>query len=77
MKKCLIIWFCLCVFVLSPLALAVDKPNIVLILTDDQGYGDISSHGNRMINTPNLDQLAKDLRNFLPQMCVPRPEPVC
>ncbi|MSR51689.1 MAG: DUF4976 domain-containing protein [Gemmataceae bacterium] len=33
------------------------KPNIVFILTDDQGYGDISAHGNPILKTPNLDRL--------------------
>ena len=35
-----------------------NKPNVVLIMTDDQGYGDLSTHGNRWIKTPNLDKLA-------------------
>src|SRR6186997_1499621 len=42
-------------------------PNVVLIITDDQGYGDIGFHGNTMIQTPNLDALAKQsirLTNF-------------
>jgi arylsulfatase A-like enzyme len=33
------------------------RPNIVFILTDDQGYGDISAHGNPILKTPNLDRL--------------------
>lgn len=33
------------------------QPNVVFILTDDQGYGDISAHGNPILKTPNLDKL--------------------
>ncbi len=33
------------------------KPNVILIVTDDQGYGDISAHGNPWLETPNLDYL--------------------
>ena len=33
------------------------QPNVVLILTDDQGYGDLSSSGNPQLHTPNLDRL--------------------
>jgi arylsulfatase A-like enzyme len=43
------------------------SPNVVLIITDDQGYGDLGVHGNTMIRTPNLDALAKQsvrLTNF-------------
>ena len=39
-------------------SLATDKrPNVVLIVTDDQGYGDLSCHGNPVLKTPNLDRL--------------------
>jgi len=33
------------------------KPNIILILTDDQGYADISAHGSPDVSTPNMDKL--------------------
>lgn len=33
------------------------RPHIVLILTDDQGFGDLSCHGNPVLKTPNLDRL--------------------
>jgi len=43
------------------------SPNVVLIITDDQGYGDCGANGNTMIRTPHLDALAKQssrLTNF-------------
>jgi len=42
-------------------------PNIVIILADDQGWGDLSMNGNPLVNTNNIDQLAKEgtvLNNF-------------
>ena len=40
-------------------AQAQDRPNVVLIITDDVGYGDIGSYGAPDIKTPNIDSLAK------------------
>jgi arylsulfatase A-like enzyme len=41
-------------------ALAGKRPNIVFFFTDDQGYGDVSAHGNPLLKTPNLDRLHRE-----------------
>lgn len=45
-------------------ALAADRPNFVIIFTDDQGYGDLGSFGSTTIRTPHLDRLAQEGRRF-------------
>jgi len=40
------------------------RPDVVVILTDDQGWGDLSINGNTNLNTPNVDRLAKDGASF-------------
>ena len=50
-------------FIALPL-IASDKPNVVVILTDDQGWGDLSVSGNTNLSTPNIDSLAKDGARF-------------
>jgi arylsulfatase A-like enzyme len=44
--------------------LAGARPNLVFILTDDQGYGDLSAHGNPVLKTPNLDRLRSESLRF-------------
>lgn len=51
------------------------RPNIVVILTDDQGWGDLSIHGNTNLSTPRIDSLARDgalfERFFVSPVCSP------
>src|SRR6185503_17728584 len=37
--------------------LAGARPNIIIVMPDDMGYGDIGAHGNTLIRTPNIDRL--------------------
>lgn len=54
-------------------AAAPDRPNVILIMTDDQGYGDLSIHGNPHLQTPHMDRIAKEGVQFTQfQVC-----PVC
>lgn len=54
----------LTLFLFASAAFAAPQPNIVLIFTDDQGYGDLGCFGSTTIRTPQLDQLAKEGRKF-------------
>lgn len=51
------------------------KPNVLLILSDDQGYGDLSCHGNPHLQTPHLDRLASQstafTRFYVSPVCAP------
>ena len=51
------------------------RPNVVILLTDDQGYGDVHSHGNEKIDTPHMDALAaagaRLDRFFVSPVCAP------
>ena len=51
------------------------RPNFVFLLTDDQGYGDLSCHGNPLLKTPNMDRLGAEgvrLDNFhVSSLCSP------
>ena len=51
------------------------RPNVLIILTDDQGWGDLGIHGNTNLSTPYLDSIAKQGASFLNyyvcQVCAP------
>jgi arylsulfatase len=52
---------------ISPAAIAADKPNIILIVSDDTGYGDLGPYGGgagRGMPTPNIDRLADEGMTF-------------
>lgn len=50
---------------LRPLAAQPEQtPNVIVILTDDQGWGDLSVNGNTNLSTPNIDSLARDGASF-------------
>src|SRR5262245_21570995 len=81
MKRPLIIAVLLCVYLCavpfagSNQAALQNRPNLVLIVADDMGWGDVRSHGNDRLDTPVLDRLAADGarfdRFFVSPVCAP------
>ena len=58
-------WVALSILLLSSTGLRAEDvpqthPNVILIMTDDQGYGDLGCHGNRILKTPHMDALYAD-----------------
>ena len=47
-------------FLSIALASAAERPNVIVILTDDQGWGDVSINGNKNLSTPHIDSLAEE-----------------
>jgi arylsulfatase A-like enzyme len=45
-------------------AVAAEKPNLIWIMADDLGYGDLGCYGQQVIQTPNLDQMAREGLRF-------------
>src|SRR5215475_13014186 len=54
-------WLSLVVLAATPwAAVAAEKPNIIVFLSDDVGYGEYGFQGNKEIPTPNIDSIAKN-----------------
>ena len=56
--KLSVIIVCYAVLLIHFCAGGAPKPNIIFIMADDLGYGDLGSYGQKVIQTPNLDRLA-------------------
>lgn len=70
MKYLIAICFSLAIFYAQ-----AQKPNIIIVLTDDQGFGEFSCNGNPIVQTPNIDRLASEGIQFtdfhVAPMCTP------
>ena len=60
MRRLLLVLFA----VFSSTALAEERPNVLFILCDDLGYGDIGAFGQQKIRTPNIDRIAAEGMRF-------------
>ncbi|GIW96972.1 MAG: N-acetylgalactosamine-6-sulfatase [Pirellulaceae bacterium] len=58
------VWLVIAIVAIVAPAVRASPPNLLVILTDDQGWGDLSAHGNRNLSTPHLDSLARDGAQF-------------
>ncbi|MDC0144074.1 sulfatase-like hydrolase/transferase [Verrucomicrobia bacterium] len=58
-RRILFIFICV-----APLLVAAEKPNIILVMCDDLGWGDVGFNGNKIIRTPHLDAMAKNSIRF-------------
>lgn len=67
--------FCFILVLLTSCSEKSHKPNVILIVTDDQGWGDLESHGNEYVNTPSLDLLKEESvsfdRYYVSPLCAP------
>ena len=59
------VFICLALILSCPQrTVAADRPNIIFLLTDDMGYGDVGCYGGKFVPTPNIDRLATEGTKF-------------
>jgi len=67
--------FVACCLAALPPACGADRPNVLIVMTDDQGWGDVHRHGNDALDTPTLDRLAQQGahldRFYVSPVCAP------
>src|SRR6476469_5325523 len=68
MKPFLLFLFAILVFLPGHLA-AADKPNIIFVLSDDLAQGDVGCYGQKLIQTPHLDRMAREGTRFTQAYC--------
>lgn len=73
LKGCFVTWACALLLVVAAPQGADGRPNFVIFMADDLGYGDIGFMGNKDVETPNIDNLARQ-SVFIPNFYV---SPVC
>ena len=56
--------FCLTIVLLFEASSSQAKPNLIFIMADDLGFGDLGCYGQKLIKTPRLDQMAKEGMKF-------------
>src|ERR1051326_5796322 len=64
LRSSLLIFVGLCLCLAGPARGEARKPNVLLILADDLGYGDVGFHGRKEWKTPNLDRLSRQGTTF-------------
>jgi arylsulfatase A-like enzyme len=65
-------WLLSSLVALLPLTAFAAPPNVLVVITDDQGFGDLGAHGNPVVKTPELDRFAKQSARLNFYVC-----PVC